>query len=62
MQAIGEVQDDGTAVFQYRACADCGFTVRRFLEYRPDPNLAAELRTLLARAFTRNVSAELWAA
>jgi hypothetical protein len=62
MQAIGDVQDDGTAVFQYRGCPQCGFTVRRVLAQRPDPVLAAELRVLLERAFMRNLGAELWAA
>lgn len=62
MRAIGDVQDDGTVIFQYRGCPQCGFTVRRFLAQRPDPALAAELRVLLERAFIRNLGAGLWAA
>jgi hypothetical protein len=62
MQAIGKVQEGGRALFEYRRCSECGFTVRRFLAQRPDPLLAAELRLLLARSFVRNVGAELWAA
>jgi hypothetical protein len=62
MQAIGNVQEGGRALFQYRWCPQCGFTVRRFLAQRPDPVLEAELRLFLARSFMRNVGAELWAA
>jgi hypothetical protein len=62
MQAIGKVEEEGRGLFQYRWCPQCGFAVRRFLAQRSDAVLEAELRLLLARSFTRNVAAELWAA
>ena len=55
MTEVGAPQRDGQWLFQYRRCPRCGFTVRVIVRALPDPALAAELRRILATAFTRNV-------
>jgi hypothetical protein len=55
MEAIGEPEADRRWVFQYKRCRQCGFALRVILREIPDAALAAELRTLLANAFVRNV-------
>jgi hypothetical protein len=55
MEEIGEPERDGQWIFQYRRCRTCGFAVRVILSDSPDEALLAELRKILATAFTRNV-------
>ena len=55
IEEVGEPQEDRRWVFQYKRCTKCGFALRVILREIPDAALAAELRTLLANAFVRNV-------
>jgi hypothetical protein len=55
MQEIGELQEEGRWVYQYKRCRKCGFAVRVILREIPDAALAAELRKILANSFVRNV-------
>jgi hypothetical protein len=55
MQEIGEPQEEGRWVYQYKRCRKCGFAVRVILREIPDAALAAELRKILANSFVRNV-------
>jgi len=55
MEEIGEAQQEGRWVFQYRRCRTCGFTVRLILREIPDADLLEELREILANALTRKV-------
>ncbi len=54
MEELGAPEQDGRWIVQYKRCRQCGFTVRLVLRELPDEKLAAELRHLLAVAFTRN--------
>jgi hypothetical protein len=54
MEAIGEAQEEGHWLMQYRRCATCGFTVRLVLRAVPDAVLLGKLRRTLASAFARN--------
>jgi hypothetical protein len=56
MQEIGEPQQDGRWVFQYKRCRKCGFAVRVILREIPNAALVAELRQTLANAFARGFS------
>ncbi|MFA5027267.1 MAG: hypothetical protein WC713_05280 [Candidatus Methylomirabilota bacterium] len=55
MEEIGEPQQEGRWVYQYRRCRKCGFALRVILREIPDEALAAELRRTLANSFVRNV-------
>ncbi len=55
MEEIGQPEQDGQWVFQYRRCRSCGFAVRVILRDVPDEALLTELRKILSTAFTRNV-------
>lgn len=57
MQEIGESQDDGRWIFQYKRCGTCGFAVRVILREVPNAALVAELRRTFRHAFTRGYSA-----
>lgn len=56
MEEIGEPQEDGRRVFQYKRCRKCGFAVRVILREMPDPALEAELRKTLAKSFLRGMA------
>jgi hypothetical protein len=56
MEGIGEAQQDGRWVFQYKRCRKCGFAVRVILREIPNAALVAELRQTLANAFARGFS------
>jgi hypothetical protein len=56
MEEIGEPQQDGRWVFQYKRCRKCGFAVRVILREIPNAALVAELRQTLANAFARGFS------
>jgi hypothetical protein len=55
MEEVGEPQEDGRWVFQYKRCKKCGFALRVILREIPDAVLASELRKILANSFVRNV-------
>ncbi len=55
MQAVGEPQEEGRWIYQYRRCRTCGYAVRVILREVPDAALIADLRRILATAFQRNV-------
>ena len=55
MEEVGEPQEDGRWVFQYKRCKKCGFSLRVILREIPDAALASELRKILANSFVRNV-------
>ena len=52
---IGQPQDDGHWVCQYKRCRTCGFALRVILREIPDAALAADLRKILAKSLVRNV-------
>jgi hypothetical protein len=55
MEEIGEPQEDSRWIFQYKRCKKCGFAVRVIVRELLDQGLAAELKSILANAFVRNV-------
>jgi hypothetical protein len=55
MEEIGEPQQDARWVFQYTRCKKCGFAVRVIVRELPNEALIADLKTILATAFVRNV-------
>ena len=55
MEQLGEPQEEGHWMYQYKRCRKCGFTVRVILREIPDQALIAELRGILATSFQRNV-------
>jgi hypothetical protein len=57
MHEIGESQDDGRWVFQYKRCRKCGFAVRVILREVPNAALVAELQRTFRYAITRGYSA-----
>jgi hypothetical protein len=57
MQEIGEPQQDGRWVFQYKRCRKCGFAVRVILREVPNAGLVEELQRTFRYAFTRGYSA-----
>ena len=56
MEEIGEPQEEGRKVFQYKRCTKCGFAVLVILREMPDPALEAELRKTLAKSFLRGTA------
>ncbi len=55
MEQLGDPQQEGHWLYQYKRCRKCGFTVRVILREIPDEALIAELRGILATSFQRNV-------
>jgi hypothetical protein len=55
MEEVGQPQEEGRWVFQYKRCKKCGFALRVILREIPDAALASELRKILANSFVRNV-------
>ncbi len=55
IEKIGEHEQDDHWVFRYKRCRRCGFTVRLVLERLPDVAREAELRSVLANTFMRNL-------
>ncbi len=55
MEEIGEPQEDGRWVYQYKRCKKCGFAVRVILREIRDNALEDGLRKTLARSFLRDV-------
>jgi hypothetical protein len=54
MEEIGEPQEEGHKVFQYKRCKKCGFALRVILRETVDATLAAGLRRTLAKSFLRD--------
>ena len=54
MEEVGDPQEEGHWLFQYKRCRRCGFTVRVILREIQDAGLAAELRQTLAKSFVRD--------
>ena len=54
MEEIGEPQEEGRKVFQYKRCKKCGFALRVILREMPDAALAADLRKTLVKSFVRD--------
>ena len=53
MEEVGSSQEDERWVFQYKRCRECGFVVRLILRVIPNPELAKELRAVLAKTLVR---------
>ena len=56
MEEIGEPQEEGHKVFQYKRCKKCGFALRVILREIPDVALATGLRRTLAKSFLRDTA------
>ena len=54
MVGVGDPQEEGQWLLQYRRCATCGFTVRLALRAVPDAVLLEKLRRALKSSFVRN--------
>lgn len=55
MEELGGSHRDERWMYVYKRCRTCGFTVRVIVCEVPDAALAAELRSILATAFQRNI-------
>ncbi len=55
MDTVGEPQQEGRWVYQYRRCRTCGYAVRVIVREIPDAALIADLRRILATSFQRNI-------
>jgi hypothetical protein len=53
MAFVGEEIAEGQAIFRYKRCVRCGYTVRCILREVPDPQVVRSLRDSLAVAFSR---------
>ena len=54
MVGVGDPQEEGQWLLQYRRCATCGFTVRLVLRAVPDAVLLGKLPRTLESSFGRN--------
>ena len=55
MEPVGEPQQEGRWVCQYKRCRTCGYAVRVIVREIPDAALIADLRRILETSFQRNV-------
>ncbi len=55
MEVIGEPQQDGNWMVQYKRCKTCGYAVRLVVRELPNEALIADLRKILEVSFQRNV-------
>jgi hypothetical protein len=55
MEEVGEPQETGRWIYQYKRCRSCGFAVRVIVRELPDKALIRDLRRTLVNSFIRNV-------